>query len=261
MVHGSFRFFSGVLGRMTGFHVILPRPQSLFARTDRRDAPKEKKCLWFFHGAGDCGEDVLLHTHIGDLADEHDLIVVLPDLENSFCLDSDGYMRYERYLTEELVPWTRELFPVSPRREDWLLGGISMGGYGAARLSLLHPEDWSRVFCLSGALDLRYALRFCKVCEIGLPQGLQARPDFSAHPDWDLFALLESSVPAGQSYYLDCGRGDILHDSSAAFAQAAARRGFPAVLREAEGNHDWDYWRKRLPSAVFWAVNGEVLPE
>ena len=142
MIHATYQFYSNVLGRMTRFHAILPRPQSLFQQADRAEAPKQKKCLWFFHGVGDCGEDVLLHTHIGDLSDAHDLIVVLPDLENSFCLDSDGYMRYESYLLDELIPMTEELLPISPRRETassaaspWAaMGRRGLGCFGQSSL-------------------------------------------------------------------------------------------------------------------------------
>ena len=256
MIHATYQFYSNVLGRMTRFHAILPRPQSLFQQADRAEAPKQKKCLWFFHGVGDCGEDVLLHTHIGDLADAHDLIVVLPDLENSFCLDSDGYMRYESYLLDELIPMTEELLPISPRREDRFLGGISMGGYGAARLGLLRPEKAAKVVCLSPALNLPFAFRYSRVCQIALPPAFGKHTDFSAHPDWDITRLLEHADPASApAYWLCCGERDMLSESSAAFAATAAERGLTAEHHPSPGEHDWDYWRKTIGPAVEWLVS------
>lgn len=256
MVHAQFRFPSTVLGRMTGFHAILPKPQSLFVREDRAEAPREKKCLWFLHGVGDCGEDMLLHSHIGDLADEFDLTVILPDVENSFCLDSDPYMPYESYLMKELIPWTMELLPVSKAREDHFLGGISMGGYGAVRLGLLHPELFSKVFGLSAALDLGFALRYSRVCQIYLPPALTGKPDYAAHPDWDVQGLLERADPAvSPDFLLNCGERDAFFKANALFADRAKELGFRAVLAGSPGDHDWDYWRSALRPAVEWAVS------
>ena len=256
MIHATYQFYSNILGRMTRFHAVLPRPQSLFQQVDRAEAPKLKKCLWFFHGVGDCGEDVLLHTHIGDLADAHDMIVVLPDLENSFCLDSDAYMRYESYLLQELIPMTAEYLPISARRQDHFLGGISMGGYGAVRLGLLRPELAAKVVCLSGALDLPFAFRYCRVCQISLPPAFGRHTDFPAHPDWNIMTLLHSSDPAAApAFWLCCGERDMLAQSSAAFVAQASECGLSAEFHPSSGEHDWEYWRSTLAPAIKWLVS------
>ncbi|MBR1660474.1 MAG: hypothetical protein IJ705_09170 [Oscillospiraceae bacterium] len=250
MIHSSYRFYSNILGRATGFHAILPRPQSIFRRMDREGAPAGKKCLWFFHGVGDCGEDVLLHTHIGELADERDMIVVLPDLENSFCLDSDAYMRYQSYLLEELLPMTEELLPLSPRREDRFCGGISMGGYGACRLGLLRPELFAKIIGLSPALDLGFAFRYSRVCQISLPPAFRGKPDLSAHPDWDAGKLLDKVSPAAApAFWLSCGDRDMLRAGAVEFAERAASRGLAAEFHDAPGEHDWAFWRQNMDAA------------
>ena len=261
MIHATYKFYSNILGRMTGFDAILPRPQSLFQRMDREGAPRRKKCLWFFHGVGDCGADVLLHTHIGDLADGRDVAVLLPDIENSFLLDSGPYMRYESYFLDELLPMAEEALPLSPRREDRWIGGISMGGYGACRMGLRRPELFSRVAALSPALDMRFAFRYARVCQIALPPAFSPKSDLSAHPDWDVMNLLEQADPAAApAFWLRCGDGDLLREGAEAFAARAVRRGFSAVFTGAPGEHDWAFWRQCMEPAFDFLTENLPVP-
>lgn len=256
MVHAAFRFPSRALGRNLGFHVLLPKPQSLLTDGDSPMRVSEKKCLWFFHGVGDDGEAVLLHTDIAALCDELDLVVLLPDLENSFCLDVEDNLRFRTYLTEELIPYTTRIFGLSPRREDHLLGGISMGGYGACCLGLEQAEFFSKVFCLSGALDLRAAARFSRACGIVLPAPLTAKEPF-LRPGWDLLALLDRAADAGGAvpeFLLICSKLDTVYKANVRFAERAAEREITAELRSAPGLHDWQFWRENLRPAVEWAV-------
>lgn len=57
-----------------------------------------------------------------------------------------------RYVGEELPAFTRRLFPLSSRREDTFIAGLSMGGYGALNAGLTYPETFGKVAALSAAL-------------------------------------------------------------------------------------------------------------
>lgn len=256
MVHAQFRFPSRALGRAAEFHVVLPRPQSAFAELLRADAQEIKKCLWFFHGVGDSAEAVLLQTEIAALADEHNLMIVLPSVENSFCLDLDGGIRFRSYLLDELIPYVENILPVPDGRENQLIGGISMGGYGACSLALERPEKFSKVLCLSGALDLRSGTRFARACEIPLPPPLSGNGVLPE--DWDLLTLLERAMGGGAplpEFYLVCSEMDSVWKSNKRFAEHAKALGVPAALHSRPGVHDWAFWRENLVPAVEWAVN------
>ena len=256
MVHAHFRFPSRALGRAAEFHALLPRPQSAFAEKLRADASEIKKCLFFFHGVGDNAETVLLQTEIAALADEHNLMIVLPSVENSFCLDLNAGTRFRSYLLDELIPYVEAVLPVPCGRENRLIGGISMGGYGACSLALERPESFSKVFCLSGALDLKAGARFARVCEIPLPPPLSVGGDIPE--DWDLAALLER-VKGGcaplPEFYLVCSETDSVWKSNRRFAERAEALGIPVELHSRPGLHDWAFWRENLAPAVAWAVS------
>lgn len=55
----------------------------------------------------------------------------MPFGENKFYVDhpqSNAY--FSKFIGEELVSFTRRSFPLSTKREDTFIGGLSMGGYG-----------------------------------------------------------------------------------------------------------------------------------
>ena len=61
---------------------------------------------------------------------------------------------YWQYLAEELPQYLANLFALRPAREDTLVAGLSMGGYGAMKCALLHPERYAAAAAFSGVLSL-----------------------------------------------------------------------------------------------------------
>jgi enterochelin esterase-like enzyme len=66
-----------------------------------------------------------------------------------YCDWADGSVRGERVIMEDLVPHVDAAHRTLARREGRLLEGFSMGGYGAARLGLGHPEMFGAVSMLA----------------------------------------------------------------------------------------------------------------
>lgn len=60
---------------------------------------------------------------------------------------------YSTYVGKELVEVTRKLFPLSHRREDTYIAGISMGGYGALYNGMRYRHTFSKVAAISPASD------------------------------------------------------------------------------------------------------------
>ena len=77
-------------------------------------------------------------------------LVVHPNGENGFYTDSlDGTRRYEQELVEDLPQFIREHYRVSKESKDWVVGGVSVGGYGALKLGLKYPERFAAVAAAS----------------------------------------------------------------------------------------------------------------
>ncbi|HEY1188860.1 MAG TPA: alpha/beta hydrolase-fold protein [Gemmata sp.] len=67
------------------------------------------------------------------------------------CSEFDADRTPERYLLDVLVPWMASTWGLGPRAVA--LVGVEMGGQGALRLALKHPEQFPVAAGISGALD------------------------------------------------------------------------------------------------------------
>jgi S-formylglutathione hydrolase FrmB len=82
-----------------------------------------------------------------------EVIVVLPDSKTvhngSMYSSSVTTGDFERYVWDDVVAWTDAHYRTIPRRSSRGLVGHSMGGYGATRLAMKHPEVFGSVYIMS----------------------------------------------------------------------------------------------------------------
>jgi putative tributyrin esterase len=96
--------------------------------------------LYLLHGLTDDHTGWTRNTSIERYADEAGLAVVMPSVFHSFYSDEVHGHAYWTYVSQELPALVHRLFRVSDRPEDTFAAGLSMGGYGAVKLALSHPE-------------------------------------------------------------------------------------------------------------------------
>ena len=92
------------------------------------------KCLWALHCAMEDGRFFFDSLGLGELALKYQIAVVAPSLGNGYFMNSD-YERQGDFLQEMFTQLSAN-FPLSPRREDNAVLGISMGAFGALRWAL-----------------------------------------------------------------------------------------------------------------------------
>lgn len=82
-----------------------------------------------------------------------EMIVVLPDSKTmhngSMYSSSVTTGDFERYVVHDVVAYIDAHYRTLPRRESRGLVGHSMGGYGAARLGMRHPEVFGSLYIMS----------------------------------------------------------------------------------------------------------------
>lgn len=141
--------FSKCLMRNVPLTVVLPVDRMV--ASPRTEYPT----LYLLHGIFGNTLDFLNGTRIGRWAMERELCVVMPSGENSFYLnDPDQFALWSDFVGKELVELTRRMFPLSHRREDTFLGGVSMGGYGALYNGLQFRDTFSWILALSAPIRL-----------------------------------------------------------------------------------------------------------
>lgn len=104
--------------------------------------------LLLLHGAGGDRERLAqLEPQISEMWASNDLprmVVATPSVATgSIYLDShDGEERWESFVMDEFLPHLRTEYRVSLEREDTMVTGISMGGFGSLRLGFKYPDTF-----------------------------------------------------------------------------------------------------------------------
>ena len=148
-------FFSVSLGRQVGVHVLLPAEMpGPIPATGSEAAGKQKfKTLYLLHGYMGNANDWLINTQINELSQQYGLAVVMPSGDNGFYVDQPtSGVKGAGYIGQELVEYTRKIFPLSDKKEDTIIAGLSMGGYGAIRNGLAFSDTFGHIIGLSSAL-------------------------------------------------------------------------------------------------------------
>ena len=145
--------FSNTLHRQVPLTAIIPVEVIEIPGFPKIDKSKPFRSLFLLHGFSGAHTDWLRGSRIEQLAMMHNIAVFCPSGENSFFLDDKKRdALYEKYLCEELIDFTRRVFPVSKERKDTAIGGLSMGGYGALRNGLKRSDVFGNIIALSSAL-------------------------------------------------------------------------------------------------------------
>ena len=131
-------------------NIILPDPGSMGGVPISR-----RKLLYLLHGLSNDASAWQRFTSVETIAARYGLVVVMPSAGRSFYTDQPNGQRYFTYLTDELPRYLMDVFGLAPQRQDTLIAGVSMGGYGAIKAALLHPERYAAALFVISAIESR----------------------------------------------------------------------------------------------------------
>jgi putative tributyrin esterase len=239
-------FFSEVLEVGTSITVVLPQPTEDQIGVTAGAAAGPPPVLYLLHGLTDDHTAWHRYTSISRYAEAAGLAVVMPAVHHSFYADEVHGHRYWTYVSEELPSVVASFFRVSESPEDTFVAGLSMGGYGALKLALSHPDRYAAAASLSGALDLRYLIGREDRAAL-----FQRAFDSNVGADDDLFALL-SAAPSVPPLYIGCGTDDGLLDANKGFIEAANAVGADLTTDLRPGDHEWSLWDAMIRDVIAW---------
>jgi putative tributyrin esterase len=108
------------------------------------------KTLYLLPGYSATATELITYLGLRGQSELKGIAIVLPDGENLFYQDLPDRMTfYSTYVGKELVEVTRKMLPLSTKREDTFIGGISMGGYGALYNGFKYRDTFSKVVAFS----------------------------------------------------------------------------------------------------------------
>lgn len=257
--------YSKSLQRTIPVNVILPADRQDFFGNYLFEPPY--KTLYLLHGIFGSSEDWMTGTRVIRWANDHGIAVVMPSGENRFYVDHPGGgENFAELIGEELVEVTRRMFPLSDKREDTYIGGLSMGGYGAIRNGLAHPETFGGIAALSSALLLDQPLPQddCAPILIGrrsFMEGCFGRGFDELDESFDHHHLanqvLASGIPAPR-IYMACGTEDPLYPLDEAFAKELDDLGYDVTWDSEPGGHEWDFWDRQIFKVLNWMDPSEA---
>lgn len=251
---------SKALMRTVPVNVILPVDKMVFPGMPEREE-KPYKTLYLLHGVFGNYTDWVCGTRIQRFAEENDLVVVMPSGDNAFYVDQPaGNNFYGRFVGEELVELTRKMFPLSRKREDTFIGGLSMGGYGALRNGLKYSDTFGYIVALSGAFLIEEMVgrtrddvfffeskSYTEACFGDLTKLL----DSDKNPK-KLVMDLKKSGKALPEIYMACGDKDSLLPVNKQMAAFLKEQGAAVTFEVGHGAHEWDFWDKYIKKAIDW---------
>ncbi|MGQ7869118.1 alpha/beta hydrolase [Sunxiuqinia sp. sy24] len=198
--------------------------------------------VYLLHGAGGNHTDwVSKVPTIKAYADQYNLIIVCPDGGfTSWYFDSpvDSAMRYETYVSKELVSAVDQQYRTIAEPAGRAITGLSMGGHGAFYLAFRHQDVWGAAGSMSGGLDIR---PFPNNWDI--PKRLGSYADnkevWEGNSVINLIYLLDGRT---LKLIFDCGVDDFFYDANQRMHQKLLERNIPHDYTERPGAHNWAYW-------------------
>lgn len=268
---------SRFLNTNQAFSMILPDMPRALEPAEFYGARQELPVVWLLHGTYGDHTDWVRKTNVERYAARKGVAVVMPSGLNSnysnwsSCMT--GYDMYD-YLLRELMPMVHHWFPVSQRREDNFIAGLSMGGRGAIKLAVNAPERFGAAAILSASpRDFAtftpeflaggdpVAMRFAGMVENA--GGIDA---FLASEE-NVWRIIDERAASGELPRILFASGaddDYVMNDLRPFREHAAEIGLDAEFLIQDGYaHEWDFWDLaireafeffRLPDVEFDAV-------
>ena len=248
------------LMRTVNVNVILPVDKVSFPGRPASD-PRPLKTMYLLHGVFGSQYDWVNGTNILRWAEAKNLAVVMPAGENMFYVDQvASHALYGQFIGDELVRLTRKMFPLSDRREDTFLAGLSMGGYGALRNGLKYADHFG---CIAG-LSVANIVEGIENRTNDSPSFLESRSyaesffgDLSQvkNSDRDIKWLARKNQESGAPHpriYLACGTEDSLLERNRDLRDTLRALGFDVTYVEEPGAHEWDFWNRQIHQVLDW---------
>lgn len=182
------------------------------------------------------------------------IIVAFVDGFNSFYIDSLSGLKLETAIIQDLLPYLFEHYPV---KEPVGIGGISMGGYGAARLAMKYPTLFSAAFLISPAV--------WKVDHVPptIHDSIHAFQDKNHSWSANIYNQLYPTnylSPASKKikFYIETSEKDTIVRSTDVidFAHQLSNNQNQVQFKlDPFGAHNWLYWKDAIVPAYTWMID------
>ncbi|WEV51525.1 alpha/beta hydrolase-fold protein [Lactobacillus sp. ESL0731] len=218
--------------------------------------------LYLLHGLGGNHRNLLerfdSQQMLDDLVEQtgQKLIVVFVDGFNSFYINGqNGGMQMEDAVMQNLVPLIERNYHIAQERSQHAIGGISMGGYGAARLALKYADYWSSAALISPAVWQHLPLdnKFRKTLH-----AWQSDTEAWSEQFYELvFPTSYLKKAQDVSFYVESTAKDTvvpIADVASFVNKLTQYQVKTKFIQDNIDDHNWTYWAKVAPQAYQWVI-------
>ncbi|WP_163326246.1 alpha/beta hydrolase [Draconibacterium mangrovi] len=236
-------FHSEILQSDKNFTVYLPKSY-------KTDTDRKYPVAYMLHGANENDwewaniptsmiNEVITKSTADGMACE--MIIVCPNAtEGTMGYFNRENWKYEDYFFNELIPFVESHYRVIADKGHRAIGGLSMGGGGSFMYGMTHPEMFSSVYAISGAVPS------------SLNVSEQSKTPFSIQFNIDDLTEAQIEEIKTVDFVLDCGDDDFLFDANVACYQSMKKAELTCEFRSRNGAHASYYWYDSLGYALVW---------
>jgi len=192
-------------------------------------------------------------------------IIVMPDAGATWYVDLKEQVESAFFL--ELIPVIEKNYRALGSRDARLVGGLSMGAYGALRYALKYPEKFHAAALLSPAVynpepPENSAARHARVFTTLGGDGSFNADIWKAYNYPSLFdAFLRKGIKVPM--YINSGDDDefFIEGQAVQLYELLRRNRQPAELRIVNGRHEWAVWESTIGDALRYVFQGVRRPQ
>jgi putative tributyrin esterase len=239
---------SNLLGREVQYCAILPKGY--------QSSGHKFPVLYLLHGLFGRFDNWIMNTRIIEYAQDFPLLIVCPEGGDGWYSDSENLRNhfYESYIFRELIPDVERRFNVDAARKSRAIAGLSMGGYGALKFAFRRPEMFCFAASMSGAFHAATIFDDQEnepwkelqpsILNVFGVEGKKKRAEN------DLLRMVSNfpaeRIPELPFFYFDCGTEDSFLPINEKLDKIFSGRKIAHEFRQFPGEHDWNYWDKRI---------------
>jgi S-formylglutathione hydrolase FrmB len=246
----TIEFKSTYLKKVTKFVVIQPSSQS--QQRNQPDPQKRYPVVYLLHGyGGDYGQWPITTLQLAKTAEDLKIIFVCPDGgKGSWYFDSpiDSSIRYESYITKELVSYIDANFSTKADPKSRAITGLSMGGHGALYLAIRHSDLFGAAGSTSGGVDFR---PFPKRWDIKKALG-EYEQNKERWYEYTVMRQVELLKNKQLAIIIDCGLDDFFMPVNRALHEKLLQLKIDHDYIERPGEHNHIYWGSSIDFQILF---------
>ena len=202
--------------------------------------------VYLLHGySGNYGSWLKDAPQLQSRADQYQVMLVCPDGGyGSWYFDSpiNDSIKYETFITKELLPYIDTNFPTSANKDHRAITGLSMGGHGGLFLGMRHTNLFGNAGSVCGGVDIR---PFPNSWDI--KKSLGTIIEYSQNwTDYSVVTIAKNLKPGQLHIIFDCGVSDFFIDVNRSLHQVLLSNKIDHDYSERPGGHNKAYWSNSI---------------